>query len=300
MARGRKPLDPTVKAERRQASLQRYAEKYGRRRSQESKLAYGDYRNRETLRAAARLRMQRLRAAAADAPDIKDSMKRSALQAAAKYRQKYEVTSPLALGTGRLYGIQIVYDELGLEAFDEKSERKLMTRTQRRHEGRPPPPRPRPRATPVPGRLSERRPSPRSPQPVKRAVRYQPTHAPPAPPVSSSHEDTTSLDIFATACPSRVVVPVRPAGRAGAREATAPPSRWSLSPQNSELKKMGKLVCKGGLFSVGPYRPGPRRCPSPETPSPAERRRRPPPSPLPPSSDESTSDSDDGTEVRRT
>ncbi|KAJ7854345.1 hypothetical protein B0H13DRAFT_1903721 [Mycena leptocephala] len=72
MARGRKPLDPELRLQRRHASLQRYAEK-----------------NSDALRAAARLRMQRKRAEISEA-DYKTqaAYKNKAREAAEKYRDR--------------------------------------------------------------------------------------------------------------------------------------------------------------------------------------------------------------------
>ncbi|KAJ7430146.1 hypothetical protein B0H11DRAFT_2247748 [Mycena galericulata] len=117
---GRKPLDPATKAEHRQESLRRYAEK-----------------NRDSLREAARLRMRRLRAAAA----ASSSKRQQSLKTAARYRDKHREAIREA-DTARRARQYI--EKAGAEAFDVKKDRKFLARTQRAHEGHPPPPRPRP------------------------------------------------------------------------------------------------------------------------------------------------------------
>ncbi|KAJ6603100.1 hypothetical protein B0H10DRAFT_1957862 [Mycena sp. CBHHK59/15] len=108
MVRGRKPLDVNLQAHHRQDTLKRYAEK-----------------NKEKLREAARLRMQRLRTAVANSNDsTKRAHRLKAHEAAAKYRDKKYIES------------------LGLEAFDTKTTQKFTAKTQCHHEGCPPPKRP--------------------------------------------------------------------------------------------------------------------------------------------------------------
>ncbi|KAJ7429658.1 hypothetical protein B0H11DRAFT_1944445 [Mycena galericulata] len=150
MPPGRKPLDPKVKAEHRRETLRRYAE-----------------RNKLALREAARIRMQRyfyipyhrllshmedrLRAAAAESPSTKATVRRGALKSAARYRDKNRKALRHAETVRRAhFDYQVLtlsrkcIEKDGAEAFDEKANRQFMAKTQRQHEGRPPPPRPRP------------------------------------------------------------------------------------------------------------------------------------------------------------
>ncbi|KAJ7711505.1 hypothetical protein B0H16DRAFT_1745118 [Mycena metata] len=113
MPPGRKPLDPAIKAERRRASLCRYAEKSGR-----------------TVKLYVWL--QGLRAAATDSPQIQASAHRRALQSAAKYREKNRTAIREA---DELRRAQKYIDEAGLEAFDQKTLRKSKPRTQEEREG---------------------------------------------------------------------------------------------------------------------------------------------------------------------
>ncbi|KAJ7467009.1 hypothetical protein FB451DRAFT_1401860 [Mycena latifolia] len=108
MGWGRKPLDENQKRERRQASLAKYAEKN--------------------------------RAALANSDDMVAShRKKLALKAAARYRERNREAIRAADTVRRAR--QYIKKE-GLEAFDEKSSRKYLTKTQRRNEGRPALPRP--------------------------------------------------------------------------------------------------------------------------------------------------------------
>ncbi|KAJ7711057.1 hypothetical protein B0H16DRAFT_1745454 [Mycena metata] len=133
MPPGRKPLDPAVKAQRRRASLYRYAEKSGRllvARPAFEIYLHATFRNRETLRVAARLCMRRLRAT--DSPQIQASAHRHTLQSAAKYREKNRTAIREA---DELRRTQKYIDEAGLEAFDQKTLRKSKPRTQEEREG---------------------------------------------------------------------------------------------------------------------------------------------------------------------
>ncbi|KAJ7076783.1 hypothetical protein C8R43DRAFT_949454 [Mycena crocata] len=108
MARGRKKLKPDIKAQRRQEALQRYAENVRARIQASGPAAVRAHREQACQTAA--LYRDRNR----DAIRIVDVQKR-----ARKYIEKE-----------------------GLEAFDEKTQHRSMSETQRRHEGRPPPLRP--------------------------------------------------------------------------------------------------------------------------------------------------------------
>ncbi|KAJ7446847.1 hypothetical protein B0H11DRAFT_2248613 [Mycena galericulata] len=123
MPPGRKRLDPATKAEHRRETLRRYAEK-----------------NKAALREAARLRMQRLRATAAQSPRLKASMRQKSLQSAAKYRERNREAIRVADAVRRA---KKYIETSSLEAFNTKNDRRFLARTQRAHEGRPPPSRPR-------------------------------------------------------------------------------------------------------------------------------------------------------------
>ncbi|KAJ7486246.1 hypothetical protein B0H11DRAFT_2231160 [Mycena galericulata] len=107
---GRKPLDPDMKAKHRQETLRRYAEK-----------------NKEALREAARLRMQRLRAAAAASSITKAAMQRKARMSAAKYRERHRdaIREADTIRRAKKY-----METGGVEAFDVKNARKFLARTQ--------------------------------------------------------------------------------------------------------------------------------------------------------------------------
>ncbi|KAJ7020553.1 hypothetical protein C8F04DRAFT_1196528 [Mycena alexandri] len=167
MPPGRKPLDPAEKAEHRQASLRRYAEK-----------------NREALRVAAR----------AQSAATKASSRRRALQSAAKYREKSFTTccshtafsiKAIMAGTASEFVQQMGFgrptrsprkyiDTSGLEAFDEKSNRKVMAKTQRASEA------PARTRAPVPPAAPRRAPPPPAAPPRARP--------PPPPPSNNPHE----------------------------------------------------------------------------------------------------------------
>ncbi|KAJ6632016.1 hypothetical protein B0H10DRAFT_1937743 [Mycena sp. CBHHK59/15] len=111
MVHGRKPLDVNLQAHHRQDTLKRYTEK-----------------NKEKLREAARLRMQRLRTAVANSNDsIKCAHRLKAHEAAAKYRDK------------RVDELLKYIESPGLEAFDTKTTQKFTAKTQCHHEGCLPP-----------------------------------------------------------------------------------------------------------------------------------------------------------------
>ncbi|KAJ7140730.1 hypothetical protein C8R44DRAFT_726453 [Mycena epipterygia] len=124
MTRGRKALSIQVKAQHRKATLERYAEK-----------------NREKLREAARLRMQRttvpdiLRRVRAEIANSDDKTRRGhrvkAQQAAATYREKNR-EEIRAADTMRRASRCI--EQEGLQAFDKKASPKSMGRAQRHHE----------------------------------------------------------------------------------------------------------------------------------------------------------------------
>ncbi|KAJ7511756.1 hypothetical protein B0H11DRAFT_1899290 [Mycena galericulata] len=128
MPRGRKPLDPQVKAEHRRETLRRYAD-----------------RNKLALREAARIRMKRTTAL---------KLVRSAgsvLRLLTPPKLPFEATPSSLLPdiekeTARPFAkpTQKYIEKDGAEAFDEKTTRKLMAKTQHRNEGRPPLRRPRP------------------------------------------------------------------------------------------------------------------------------------------------------------
>ncbi|KAJ7673338.1 hypothetical protein DFH06DRAFT_1124058 [Mycena polygramma] len=243
---GRKPLDPTLKAERRRATLRRYAEKW--------------MTNKDALREAARLRMQRLRAIAAEDAEMRASRKQRDAEAAARYRHRNRqaIRETDTLRRARKY-----IANSGLEAFDEKTERKTMARTQHRHEGRPPVARARP---PV---ARSRAPS----APLRKRPVFQ--H-------SRRHRSAPAQD---TAAPP----PPRPSSLSAP---SAEPEPEDLPPWSRP--RPGLRLGSGGLFDVPPLsqlkRPRP---PTPETPSPRQQTQRPRlDSPLPASSDDDSSSSD--------
>ncbi|KAJ7604347.1 hypothetical protein DFH06DRAFT_1349481 [Mycena polygramma] len=135
MAPGRPALDPETKATRRQASLRRYAEKYtvfGSRRHLSGSDIFST-RNRDSLRDAARLRMQALRARTAGATTEQRAQQRlKANGAAAKYRETAKIRKADIVRRAKPY-----IAAHGSEAFNEKQERAYMKITQKRHEGRP-------------------------------------------------------------------------------------------------------------------------------------------------------------------
>ncbi|KAJ7887144.1 hypothetical protein B0H13DRAFT_1888934 [Mycena leptocephala] len=223
MPPGRKPLDPAVKAERCRASLRRYAEK-----------------NAESLREAARVRMQRLRAAAAESPPVVQAAIRcKALNAAAKYRDRKQATIHAADGLRRA---KKYIEQSGLEAFDEKNSRQYMAKTQRRHEGFPPP---RPRVTPRP---TERERSSRSPEPAARLHGRRSPHpqgrtlflAPSRQRRSSSPEDQPvappprPLSLKRRRPSSPDSIPSRRPRYAASPETPSPPQRTRCSPLASK------------------------------------------------------------------
>ncbi|KAJ7601479.1 hypothetical protein DFH06DRAFT_1352768 [Mycena polygramma] len=255
MARGRKPLDPDVKAQNRKATLQRYAEKWLTCHAQDDR---GLILPQEQGRAS-------LRAAAAESPTVKLSLKRSGLQAAARYRDRNRKTirEKDSIRRARKY-----IETSGLEAFDEKTERKLMGKTQRRYEGRPPPPRPRTASVQLPLRRPHRPP----PLHERRLQRESGAHSAARPLQHSSPR-------------SRRRSP--PADQ-------RPPRRHSAQQDRSSHAPRAHVSREDRGFGLAPLNPLKRRRPlSPETPSPPQQRRRFQSSPLPPSSDDlDSSDSD--------
>ncbi|KAJ7038826.1 hypothetical protein C8F04DRAFT_1179494 [Mycena alexandri] len=110
MPRGRRPLDAETKAKNRQDTLRRYAAK-----------------NRETLRLAARTRMQAVRAFNSEIVVSEGCTPKHSLRARAsdaKYRERQYL------------------EKHGTETLDEQMQRRHLTKTQKRHEGRPPTGRP--------------------------------------------------------------------------------------------------------------------------------------------------------------
>ncbi|KAJ7115647.1 hypothetical protein C8R43DRAFT_1138102 [Mycena crocata] len=107
MPTGRKRLKPEVRAERRQESLQRYAENF-----------------RDKVKASGPASVREHRA--------------QVRETAARYRESHRADIRVAAALRRAKN----YIEAdGLEAFEEKRERPHMARTQRKHERRAPPPR---------------------------------------------------------------------------------------------------------------------------------------------------------------
>ncbi|KAJ7893021.1 hypothetical protein B0H13DRAFT_1886511 [Mycena leptocephala] len=119
MARPKTIFDPEARCVRRQAALARYASKH-----------------KAKLRASAKERMRRIRTCPPTT-----TQKEGQLRSAAKYR-KTNRDSIRAADSLRRAKKCIEGD--GAEAYDERVQRPLMAKTQRKYERRPPSPRPRP------------------------------------------------------------------------------------------------------------------------------------------------------------
>ncbi|KAJ7887721.1 hypothetical protein B0H13DRAFT_2342316 [Mycena leptocephala] len=118
MPPGPPPLDPEVKAKRRKETLQRYAAKYASSSRQIQSLSKRSYTGTESLFV-----------------QLQNHACKPCVGARLKPQQKMRLQKPeYALGLP-LHDIE--------RAFDEKQQRSHMSKTQKKHGGRPPPPRPR-------------------------------------------------------------------------------------------------------------------------------------------------------------
>ncbi|KAJ7169175.1 hypothetical protein C8R43DRAFT_1121067 [Mycena crocata] len=115
MATGRKRLKPDIKAEHRRDTLRRYADK-----------------NQQKLRDAARV--------LSEPTSMNPAQPLCVLIEPRLANQRPDT----ARGIATTYALPTTtyIETQGIEAFDEKRQRPHMSKTQRRHEGRPPPPRP--------------------------------------------------------------------------------------------------------------------------------------------------------------
>ncbi|KAJ7159882.1 hypothetical protein C8R43DRAFT_1124242 [Mycena crocata] len=154
MARGRKRLNPEVKAQRRKEALTRYAEKRSSAMQPENacsgKLCKFALPLGSLIATSVRANIK------AAGPETAEAHRLLGRQAAARYREsnRHKIRAADILKRA-----QKCIEEEGSEVYEEKAQRRSMTRTQRRHEGRPPPA----RLTTLPKKISRRRsPSPSS------------------------------------------------------------------------------------------------------------------------------------------
>ncbi|KAJ7826749.1 hypothetical protein B0H13DRAFT_1918019 [Mycena leptocephala] len=143
MAPGRKPLNNKMKAQRHQETLQRYADKYKRALnciSRSHRVWTETVNNCVLLRGVSQplFPSSRRAAIAASEDEVKWAYRAKSLKSAAKYHEQFMLRTPC----GTPVSPRTYIEKQGLEAFDEKTSRMHMSKTQRTHEGRPPARRP--------------------------------------------------------------------------------------------------------------------------------------------------------------
>ncbi|KAJ7688914.1 hypothetical protein B0H16DRAFT_1752989 [Mycena metata] len=145
MSRGRRPLDAETKAKNRAEAVKRYAAKYvcaGQIGVATAASHFpSDTKKLSVLLAestcARNVRARNAEIVVSEGCTPKHVERARAARATYREKHKKEIRAADALRRQSAY-----LEQNGTEAFDEQRQRAYMTKTQKRHEGRPPPPKP--------------------------------------------------------------------------------------------------------------------------------------------------------------